>query len=130
LFLKHRNGRYGFAKGLIEEKETPQAAAEREIKEETGIDGVKIVPGFKEVEKYFFKVKYDYQLSRGWKMGEGVLKFVTYFLAQAPNKKVKISFEHEGYEWLDFEAAIERLKKYKNSQQILTKANKFLKNHD
>ena len=35
LFLKHRNGRYGFAKGLIEEKETPQAAAEREIKEDS-----------------------------------------------------------------------------------------------
>ena len=126
LFLKHKSENWNFPKGLIEEGENLEGAALRECKEETGLEEIELIPGFKETIKFFFKVKYDYQLERGFKIGQTVLKFVTYFLIQSKTKDVKISFEHEGYEWLTFEEALERLKKYKNSQEILKKANDFI----
>lgn len=118
---------WGFSKGLIEKGEKLEAAALREVKEETGLADLEFVSGFKETIRYFMKAKYDYQVKeRGFKMGEKVLKFATYFLVEAKDKNVGISFEHEGYEWLEFGEAMERLKKYKNSQEVLEKADKFL----
>jgi len=59
-------------------------------------------------------------------MGQTVLKFVTYFLAQSKTKDVKVSFEHKGYEWLTLNEAIKQLKKRKESQKLLKKANDFI----
>ncbi len=129
LFLKHKNDNWNFPKGLIEEGEDLEEAALRECKEETSLEEIELVPGFKETIKFFFKVKYDYQIERGFEMGQIVLKFVTYFLVQSKTKDVKISFEHEGYEWLTFEEAMEKLKKYKNSKEILQKARDFIIKH-
>lgn len=127
LLLEHPTGYWGFPKGLIEQGEKIEEAALRECREETGLEELKLMPGFKETVRYFFKVKYVYQVEkRGFKMGESVLKFVTYFLAESKNKDVKISFEHEGHEWFGPEEAIEKLKKYKDSQITLKKANEFL----
>ncbi len=126
LFLKHKNDNWNFPKGLIEEDEDLEEAALRECREETGLEKVELVPGFKETIKFFFKVKYDYQIERGFEMGQIVLKFVTYFPVQSKTKDVKISFEHEDYEWLTFEEAMEKLKKYKNSKEILQKARDFI----
>ncbi len=126
LLLKHRAGHWAFPKGLIEKGEKPEEAARREIGEEAGIEDVEFIDGFKETEKYFFKVKYDYQIKeRGWKRGEGVLKFVTYFLAQAKAKKVELSHEHEDFTWLGFNEATEKVT-YKGAKEILQKANDFL----
>lgn len=129
LLLEHTAGHWGFPKGLIEQEERLKEAALRECREETGLKGLELIPGFKKTVRYFFKVKYNYQIKeRGFKMGESVLKFVTYFLAESKTKDVKISFEHQNYEWLNFEGAMERLKKYKSSQRILKKANDYISN--
>jgi len=125
LLLKHRDERWSFPKGLIEKDEKPEEAARREVWEETGIKNIELIDGFKETEKYFFRVKYEYQLSRGWKMGEGVMKFVTYFSAEAKSKDVKLSFEQSDFIWLEFEAAIEKVK-YKSEKEVLKKTNDFL----
>ena len=126
LLLQHRAEHWAFPKGLIEKNEKPDEAARREVKEETGIEDFEIIDGFKETEKYFFKVKYDYQIKeRGWKRGEGVLKFVTYFLSQAKTKQIKLSHEHIGYLWLDYDDALEGLT-YSGAKKILKKANEFL----
>lgn len=39
--------------------------------------------------------------------------------------KVKLSFEHNGYEWLPYEQAVERVT-FKNSREILEKVNTFV----
>jgi len=105
---------WDFPKGHIEKGEKPVETAKREVFEETGIREIKILEGFRETIKYFFRFK-----------GENILKFVTFFLAQTKQKKVKISFEHIGFAWLPFEKAIETLT-YKNSKEILKKAHQFL----
>ena len=126
LLLKHKPNSWDFPKGMIEKGEKLEDAALRECREETGIKVEELIPGFKETIKFFFKVKYKYQLERGLKMGETVLKFVTYFLAQAKTKEVKISFEHEDYEWLNFDQVMDALKRRKENKKMLTKANDFI----
>ncbi len=106
---------WDFPKGHLEKGETLEDAAKREIEEETGLKKIKFVDGFKETIKYFFK----------WQ-GKNVLKFVTFFLAETKEKKVTISFEHIGYQWLPFEEAMKKLT-FQNSREILKKANEFLK---
>lgn len=128
LLLEHRAGHWGFPKGLIEKGEKLEGTALRECKEEAGLKELHLIAGFKETIRYFFKVKYDYQVEeRGFKMGQNVMKFVTYFLVESKEKKVKLSFEHLNYTWLDFEAAMENFKKHNQSnQEVLKKANEFL----
>lgn len=131
LLLEHRAGHWKFPKGLIEKGEKLEETALRECREETGLDSLELISGFKETERYFFKVKYDYQVKeRGLKMGQVILKFVTYFLAESKNKNVKISFEHEAYAWYDFKSALAKLKNSKSSQEIFKKADEFLNKND
>lgn len=126
LFLKHKPNSWDFPKGLIEKGEKPEDASLRECSEETGLSGLKLLPGFKETIKFFFKVKYGYQIDRGLKMGSIVLKFVTYFVAQSKTKDVKISFEHEGFEWLSFDDAVRVLKSRKEGKKLIEKANEYI----
>jgi 8-oxo-dGTP pyrophosphatase MutT (NUDIX family) len=107
---------WDFPKGHIEKGEKIEETVKREVFEETGLKDIKILPGFKETIKYFFKSG-----------GKRILKFVTFFVVETKEKKVQISFEHIGYEWLPFEEATERLT-FKNAKEILKKANDFLKN--
>ena len=79
LLVKNNNGRYwSFPKGHIEEGETEQETAIREIKEETGLD-VTLVQGFREISEYspFGKIR----------------KRVVFFLARAFTDNVKIQEE-------------------------------------
>jgi len=115
--VSHRSKRdfWDFPKGHIEKGEKEIETVKREVFEETGLKNIKILDGFKETIKYFFK----------WE-GKTILKFVTFYLAETKEKEVKISFEHTGYEWLPFEKAVERLS-FKNAKEILKKAHQFLK---
>jgi len=120
LLLHYQSGHWGFPKGHIEKGESIEETAKREIEEETGIKDIKFIKGFKQWIKYFFKRNYPGQKK------ENVFKIVTYLLAETSQKKVKISFEHIGYEWLTFDEALKRLT-FKNSKEILKKADKFLR---
>ena len=128
LLLEHRAGHWGFPKGLIDKGEKLEETALRECREESGLKDLHLIAGFKETIRYFFKVQYDYQVKeRGFKIGQKVMKFVTYFLVRSKSKKVKLSFEHLNYVWIDFKAAMENLKKHNRSnQEVLKKANEFL----
>jgi 8-oxo-dGTP pyrophosphatase MutT (NUDIX family) len=101
-------------KGHIEAGEDPQTTAARELQEETGIRDARFVPGFKESMRYFYR-----------KAGERMLKVVIYFLAETSTGNVTLSDEHSGYQWLPYEAALERLT-FKNARDLLGKAQEFL----
>jgi len=128
LLLKHQSGHWGFPKGLIEKEETLQEAAKREIKEETGLKNFKFLKDFLVHQKYFFKVKYPYQLKRGWRKGEWVTKIVTYYLVETKNKKVNISFEHDDFAWVSYSTALKKLN-FKENKEILQKAYQYIKKH-
>lgn len=114
LLLHYEWGHWDFSKGNIEEGENVAETIRRELKEETGLEDIKFITGFKETVKYFYR-----------KEGKGIFKLVIFLLAQSKTKKVKLSYEHIGYEWLDYEGALEQLT-FKNSKEILEKAERFL----
>ena len=73
LILQHKNGgHWAFPKGHVEEGETEEQTALREVKEETGLS-VNIQSGFRETTRYSPK--------------PGVTKQVVYFLAGAESDK-------------------------------------------
>ncbi len=108
LLVKNNNGRYwSFPKGHIEDSETEQETAVREIKEETGLD-VTIVKGFREISEYcpFGKIR----------------KRVVFFLARAFTDNVKIQEEEiDSYIWVDLQQA-RKLCTYDNDLRIIEKA--------
>ena len=116
LLLKHSPpySHWDFPKGHIEKGEKTEETVRREIKEETGISKIEIIPGFKETKRYF--VKYT---------GEKTLKFVAYFLTKTSDKKVKISWEHQDYAWLPYEKAVKQIT-YSTSKKLLKEADEFL----
>lgn len=114
LLLHYGAGHWDFPKGHVEEGEKEEETAKREVKEETGIEKIDILKGFKEKIHYFYRFE-DKLMS----------KDVVFFLAKSKEEEVKISFEHIGFEWLPYEEALERLT-FKNAKEILKEANDFL----
>lgn len=139
--INRKGGHWEFAKGHIEEGENYEQTVKREIAEETGLKDVKIIPGFKEHIKYFFRqypTKVPQQQGnltgsqqshqgRVWagKERPWIFKLVTFFIAEAGTKDVKLSAEHIGFAWLPFDEAIKKVT-YKNSRELLKKANEFI----
>ena len=116
LLLHYGSGHWDFVKGHIEKGETEIQTVVRETKEETGIDDLKFVEGFRERIKYFFR--------RG---KEIVYKEVVFYLAETKKEKVTLSYEHIGYIWLPFKEAINQLT-FENARSVLRKAHKYLGN--
>ena len=108
LLVKNNNGRYwSFPKGHIEDGETEQETAIREIKEETGLD-VTLVSRFREISEYcpFGKIR----------------KRVVFFLARAFTDNVQIQEEEiDSYIWVDLQQA-RKLCTYDNDLRIIEKA--------
>ena len=115
LVLQYGLGHWDFPRGLMEKDEDEQETALREIKEETEITDIKLNEKFKERTHFFFKNKTNL-----------VKKEVIYFLAKTKSKDVKISSEHLDYKWLNYEDALKQLT-FKNTKEVLKKADKFLK---
>ena len=59
LLLHYTSGHWEFPKGHIEKGENEIETVKREIAEETGLKDIKIIDGFKERIKYFFKNNYN-----------------------------------------------------------------------
>lgn len=114
LLLHYKARHWDFPKGHIEKGEGPAEAAKREIREETGIEDIEFMPGFEETNKYFYR-----------REGKNFFKTVVFFLAETKIKEVKISWEHEGFQWLPYKDALEQIT-FKNAKKILQKANSFL----
>ena len=122
--LLHQGKAWTFPKGHGEEGENEIQTVKREIEEETGIKDMKIIQGFKETEKYFFKKTYDLKPEEKTK-ASWIFKLVVFYLAQTQTEDIKISFEHTGSIWLPFEDALKKAT-FKNSKELLKKANNYI----
>ena len=116
LLLHYPSGHWDFVKGKMEQGESTHQTAIRETQEETGITDITFVKDFEEWIEYNFK----YQ-------GELVQKKVVFFLAETKTKEIKISHEHSGYTWMDYNSAMEKTT-FDNAKTVLTKAQKLLSN--
>jgi bis(5'-nucleosidyl)-tetraphosphatase len=115
LLLHYPGGHFDFPKGHIEKGESEREAALRELREETGMDKIVWIEGYRE------KIHYIYR--RGEEM---MSKDVIFFLARTPQKKITISFEHKGSEWLPYREAYAKLT-FENAKKLLEKAENMLK---
>lgn len=115
LLLHYESGHWDLPKGNIEANEKYEDTIKREIKEEAGIEDIIIIKDFKERVHYFYKSE-----------GKLISKEVIFYLAETKTSKIKLSFEHTGFEWLSFKKATEKLT-FKNAKDLLKKADDFLK---
>src|SRR3989344_6786653 len=127
LLLHYHSGHWEFPKGHIEGKETEEETVKREIVEETGIDNIKIIPGFKKYIKYFFRQYKENVSEADRRKGKTpwVFKLVVFFVAETKIKEVKVSKEHLGFVWLPINEAIKKTT-FKNSKKLLKEANEFV----
>lgn len=127
LLLHYGSGHWGFAKGHVEGKETEEETTRREVAEETGIRDLKLMPGFKKIEKYFFRQYEENVSEEDRKKGKTpwIFKLVTFFIAETKTKEVKISLEHTGFIWLPINEAIIKTT-FKNSKKLLREANDLI----
>ena len=115
LLLHYESGHWDFPKGHIESGEDPEETAKRELQEETGISEMRLVDGYRQTLRYFFRQK-----------GIGIFKVVIFFLGETTQYEVTLSAEHVGFDWLSYDAALARLT-FKNSRDILIKAREHLR---
>lgn len=120
LLLKYKTY-WGFAKGIIEAEEGIEETIKREVKEETGLDNFKIIPGFRYIQKWFFRAE-----------GKLVSKEAVFLLVKVTEEqasKVKISSEHEDFKWLTYNEALSYIK-IKNNKEMLHDSYDFIKKYE
>ena len=109
LLVKMHNGNWGFPKGHIENNETKEETAIREVHEETNVN-IKIIPNFEREIKYI--------------PNEKTIMKVTIFAGITQDEDVKIdTFEIEAFQWCTYEEAL-KLVTYKLQKDVLEKARK------
>jgi len=119
LLLRHQNGgHWAFPKGRLEPGEREFEAAIREIFEETCIDQIHPIPGFRKTSEYHFR-----------RDEQRIAKTVAYFLAETPQLDVALSSEHTDFQWLQFDDAMCALS-YDESRRILSDAHRLLAESD
>jgi 8-oxo-dGTP diphosphatase len=112
LLIKNPSGVWTFPKGLVEEGETPEETALREVAEETGVEG--------KVEGDLGEITYWYTFE-----GERVFKRVRYYLMSYVRGEPKPSWEVQDARFFPLKEA-SRLLKYKGDREILSRALRLL----
>lgn len=115
LLLRYAAGHWDFVKGNVEPNESETDTVLRELREETGIVATQTIEGFREKIEYYYR-----------RQGDTIRKEVVFYLIEAKNKNVKLSFEHIGFDWLNYQGAMGKLT-FKNAKDVLQKAHVFLK---
>ena len=120
LLLYHGHNYWNFPKGKMEENERVIQTALREVQEETGLKNaeIKLKKNFKNKERFSFKDRVN---------KDQIFKVVTFYLAETKQPVIKISKEHQGYGWFLYPEAKRILNRYKNTQDIITKAFNLIK---
>lgn len=100
LLIQHHAGHWGFPKGHAEAGESARQAAARELIEETGLSGVKVLEHPRFEEAYVFRSR----------RGVMMRKTVTFFLGRVADRTVKIQPEEiRDAAWGDAEATRRRM---------------------
>jgi bis(5'-nucleosidyl)-tetraphosphatase len=109
-----------FPKGGIEEGETEVVAAERELREETGLreGDFEFRSDFREEENYVFTRGGG---SERWL----IVKSVVYFLAEWKSGEVQISHESTDFRWVPYDEA-RRLVRFPEKRRVLERADRLL----
>jgi bis(5'-nucleosidyl)-tetraphosphatase len=115
LLLRYEAGHWDFVKGNVEPNESEKDTVIRELKEETSIVDARFIDGFREKITYFYR-----------RQGNTIHKEVVFFLIEAHTEKVALSCEHVGYDWLNYQHAMEKLT-FKNARSVLQNAHEILK---
>jgi 8-oxo-dGTP diphosphatase len=110
LMIKDQTDKWVFPKGLVDKGETKEQAAIREVKEETGLEHVKIIAPLGQI-KFFYK----------WE-GETIFKIVYFFLMETDQEDLKHQREEiKDAAWIDMNSVLEK-NSYKNQEEIIKKA--------
>lgn len=118
LVLKSRTTDWEFPKGGVEDEEELQQTALRELREETGIEGLKIIDGFREEYNYVFEGEQ-----------ETIHKTVHLFIGHSYEASAELSKEHQDHQWRDFEQAKNTLT-HDATKEILEEARRYLAEND
>lgn len=111
LLIKQTKGHWGLPKGHVEENETEEETALREVKEETNYD-VEIIGDHRFVERYITDTKID--------------KEVVYFIAKKVGGEAeKQEAEVTDIKWCSFDEAIDTVT-FDNLKELLRNAFKAL----
>ena len=113
LLLHYGAGHWDYVKGQVELGESEKDTVMRELREETGIANARLVEGFREEIRYFYK-----------REGETIYKEVVFFLVEAQGSQVTLSYEHVGFKWLNYQEALAKLT-FANAKNVLKKAHEF-----
>jgi len=112
LIKNRRSTSWGFPKGHVENYETAEQTARREVREETGLR-IRLLPGFSCQSEYVISGMIE--------------KSVTIFLAEAGDRRITVQeAEIEDYLWVDYHKAM-RMLKFENDRNTLRRAYGFLK---
>ncbi len=106
-----------FISGHLDSGESPLQAAERETKEEAGLDKT----DFEHLDKFEDKITYNVN---------GRPKDVFYYLARIRNAQqtIHLSDEHQNSMWSNLQDAC-KLVKHHQTQDVLQKAEQFILNY-
>ncbi len=109
LLIKDSANNWQFPIGHIEEGETEEQTAVREVKEEVGLS-ITIVPGFREI------IKFHYHEGE-----KHIDKEIVIFLAKTNDAKAVPNNEIKEYKWFTREEALKAVK-YDDLKRIITNA--------
>ncbi len=121
LLLKRDEGWLDFPKGHIEKGEDGVKAALRETCEESGVclQASALIPDFYYNINYYFTYK-----------GTKILKHVGMYLSEIPSDTdIKISGEHSGYIWINYQEAMQALR-FGNQQDLMEYVHSYIEKLD